>query len=113
MSTQSKPRTSQEIAEELKITLEARRELGAEFDELLVQSFMEKIDVAIDDRVEAKAGELLKKQKRFGNSSLIRLGLTMGLAIPLVAIAGGVGGWIGIVAVAGTILLLNLPWGNR
>ncbi|KOG35280.1 hypothetical protein [Streptomyces resistomycificus] len=108
-----------ELKKELDATLQARRELGVEYESALVDSFLEKVDQRIDGAVERRLRRHLAEQQMvaargsrspkatdswgerfgFGIVSLV-------LAIPLSAIGGGVGhlpglivAWIGIVGV--------------
>ena len=89
--------------------LGARRELGAEMEPAVVEAFVERVEREIDARVDARLAE------RGGGTSPPRQGFdgrlglalaSLGIATPLTAIAGGIGGlvailivWIGIVAV--------------
>ncbi len=108
-----------EIKKELNATLQARRELGEEYESALVDSFLEKVDQRIDGAVERRVRRQLAEQQMvvargsrspkptdswgerfgFGIVSLV-------LAIPLSAIGGGVAhlpgllvAWAGIVGV--------------
>ncbi len=108
-----------EIKKELNATLQARRELGDEYESALVDSFLEKVDQRIDGAVERRLRRQMAEQQMvaargsrspkptdswgerfgFGIVSLV-------LAIPLSAIGGGVAhlpgllvAWIGIVGV--------------
>ncbi|MGW1751451.1 hypothetical protein ACWCRD_38765 [Streptomyces sp. NPDC002092] len=109
-----------ELKKELNATLQARRELGQEYESALVDSFLEKVDQRIDGAVERRVRRQLAEQQMvvargaksprptdtwgerfgFGLVSLI-------LAIPLSAIGGSLGDglpglltvWAGIVGV--------------
>ncbi|KUN98251.1 hypothetical protein [Streptomyces caeruleatus] len=108
-----------ELKKELNATLQARRELGDEYESALVDSFMEKVDQRIDGAVERRLRRQLAEQQLatargaqspgttdsfgerfgFGIVSLV-------LAIPLSGIGAGVADlpgllvtWIGIVGV--------------
>ncbi|MGC9542676.1 hypothetical protein [Streptomyces sp. UG1] len=110
-----------ELKKELNATLQARRELGDDYESALVDSFMEKVDQRIDGAVERRMRRQLAEQQMaaargarspkptdsdsfgdrfgFGIVSLI-------VAIPLSGIGGGVAGlkgllvtWFGIVGV--------------
>ena len=109
-----------ELKKELNATLQARRELGEEYESALVDSFLEKVDQRIDGAVERRVRRQLAEQQMvvargsrapkpptdswgerfgFGIVSLV-------LAIPLSAIGGGIGHlaglfitWAGIVGV--------------
>ncbi|MGW3725138.1 hypothetical protein [Streptomyces sp. NPDC000851] len=108
-----------ELKKELNATLQARRELGEEYESALVDSFLEKVDQRIDGAVERRVRRQLAEQQMmvardsrspkptdswgerfgFGIVSLV-------LAVPLSAIGGGVAqlpgllvAWAGIVGV--------------
>jgi hypothetical protein len=108
-----------ELKKELNATLQARRELGKEYDSALVDSFMEKVDQRIDGTIERRVRRQLAEQQmhvargsrtpRPTDSWGERFGfgiVSLVLAIPLSAIGGGVAhlpglliAWIGIVGV--------------
>ncbi|MEZ3181510.1 hypothetical protein KYY02_23330 [Streptomyces pimonensis] len=108
-----------ELKKELDASLQARRELGEEYESALVDSFLEKVDQRIDGAVERRVRRQCAEQRMtaardsrspkatdswgerfgFGIVSLV-------LAVPLSAIGGGVGDlpgllvtWLGIVGV--------------
>ncbi|MFI8304080.1 hypothetical protein ACIF80_11600 [Streptomyces sp. NPDC085927] len=108
-----------DLKKELNATLQARGELGDEYESALVDSFLEKVDQRIDGAVERRVRRQLAEQQMtvardsrspkatdtwgerfgFGIVSLV-------LAVPLSAIGGGVAhlpgllvAWLGIVGV--------------
>jgi hypothetical protein len=108
-----------ELKKELNATLQARRELGEEYDSALVESFLEKVDQRIDGAVERRVRRQLAEHQMvaardvrspkatdswgerfgFGIVSLV-------LAVPLSAIGAGTAhlpglivSWFGIVGV--------------
>ncbi|MFR0353028.1 hypothetical protein [Streptomyces sediminimaris] len=108
-----------ELKKELNATLQARRELGEDYESALVDSFLEKVDQRIDGAVERRVRRQLAEQQMvvargarapkptdtwgerfgFGLVSLV-------LAVPLSAIGGSLGhlpglfaAWAGIVGV--------------
>ncbi|MGI5450108.1 hypothetical protein ACQEVM_30925 [Streptomyces sp. CA-243310] len=102
----------QELKKELDATLDARRELGPEYESALVDSFVEKVDVQLrrrlaEERLASARGDHRATSpdtnfaERFGFAII-----TLVLAIPLSAIAavqtgfkGLLVAWAGIVAV--------------
>lgn len=108
-----------ELKKELNATLQARRELGDEYESALVDSFLEKVDQRIDGAVERRVRRQMAEQQmqiargsrgpRPTDSWSERFGfgiVSLVLAIPLSAIGGGVAhlpglimAWIGIVGV--------------
>ncbi|MFI6008537.1 hypothetical protein ACIBAG_06875 [Streptomyces sp. NPDC051243] len=108
-----------DLKKELNATLQARRELGDEYESALVDSFMEKVDQRIDGAVErrlrrqlaeqqmvvARGGRSPKPTDSFGERFGFGI-VSLVVAIPLSGIGGGVAGlsgllvtWIGIVGV--------------
>ncbi|MEE4544284.1 hypothetical protein V2S66_20170 [Streptomyces sp. V4-01] len=111
-----------ELNKDLSATLQARKDLGAEYESELVDSFMEKVNERVDSRVEQRVRrELAQQQTSFARADRRPIGppspsprfarygfagVTLVLAIPLSAIAAvnaGTGGlfitWAGIVGV--------------
>ncbi|GGJ24367.1 hypothetical protein [Streptomyces brasiliensis] len=108
-----------DLKKELDATLQARRELGEEYESALVESFLEKVDQRIDGAVDRRLRRQLAEQQmqvargaraprdtdtwgeRFGFAIV-----SLVLAIPLSAIGGGIAhlpgllvAWTGIVGV--------------
>lgn len=108
-----------ELKKELNASLQARRELGEEYESALVDSFLEKVDQRIDGAVERRVRRQLAEHQmtvaRDARSPKVtdswgeRFGfgiVSLVLAVPLSAIGGGVGdlpgllvAWAGIVGV--------------
>ncbi|MHB9861239.1 hypothetical protein [Streptomyces sp. YIM S03343] len=108
-----------ELKKELDATLQARRELGEQYESALVDSFLEKVDQRIDAAVERRVRrQMAEQQMHFARGTRSprptdswgeRFGfgiVSLVLAIPLSAIGGGVAhlpglliAWIGIVGV--------------
>ncbi|WP_177000906.1 hypothetical protein [Streptomyces sp. cf386] len=108
-----------ELKKELNATLQARRELGDEYESALVDSFLEKVDQRIDGVVErgmrrrlaeqqmvaARGARTPKPTDSFGERFGFGI-VSLVVAIPLSGIGGGVAGlsgllvtWVGIVGV--------------
>ncbi|MGW5850024.1 hypothetical protein ACWFQ8_19080 [Streptomyces sp. NPDC055254] len=107
---------TQELKKELDATLDARRELGPEYEAALVDSFVEKVDTQVrrrlaEERLAAARGDGPAARSATGDANFgERFGfavITLVLAIPLSAVgatqAGGLEGllvtWAGIVGV--------------
>lgn len=108
-----------DLRRELDATVRARAELGDEYDSALADSFLERVERRIDDAVDRRLRRQLAEQQmataresrrpKAVDSWGERYGfalITLVLAIPLSAIAGGLAGmsgmvvtWIGIVGV--------------
>ncbi|KPI16655.1 hypothetical protein OK074_8317 [Actinobacteria bacterium OK074] len=115
-----------EVKKELNATLQARRELGEEYDAALIDSFLEKVDQRIDSAVDRRVRRAVAEQQMMvargarparagansgsgGDSWGDRFGfgvVSLVLAVPLSGIGAGVSGlpgllitWAGIVGV--------------
>ncbi|WP_433379952.1 hypothetical protein [Streptosporangium sp. CA-115845] len=92
-------------------TLEARRDLGPEYETALVESFVSRLDATIAQRVHAEmhaAGVRGARPRKTGNSSIsIALG-SMGIGIPLTAIAASEAGSAGLLLAWGGIVAINV-----
>jgi hypothetical protein len=100
--------------DELAAVLEARRELGKEYEPALVESFIERLDRAIDARVKATlAGERPQPQSGAVQSAFQRAQLQLGIVsvsvgIPISAIVVGKGGVAGLAVAWGGMAAVNL-----
>jgi hypothetical protein len=79
--------------QELEATIAARRELGPAHDAELIAGFLDRIEREIDRRVDERIAAR-GPQKRAG--SPLHPG-NLALCIPIVAIAGGIGGTAGLI----------------
>lgn len=115
-----------DLKKELDATLQARRELGEDYESALVDSFLEKVDQRIDGAVERRVRRQLAEQQMtvardarspkatdtwgerfgFGIVSLV-------LAVPLSAIGGGVAHLPGLVAAWAGIVGVNVVQAAR
>lgn len=91
--------------EELEAAIEARKEVGAELEPQLVDSFVERIEKRIDERI--RAGTATRRSQGDQQAFVITL-VSLGIAIPLLGIAGGTAGFPGVVAVCLALVLVNL-----
>lgn len=94
----------EQLRSELESTIAARRELGAELEPQLVESFLDRIEQRLDERrgrVERSGG--LQNDQRTGIAIVSILA-----AIPLVAIAGGAAGIPAIALVCLALVLVNV-----
>ncbi|WBO65852.1 hypothetical protein [Streptomyces camelliae] len=108
-----------DLRKDLDATVRARRDLGEDYDAALLDSFLEKVEQRIDDAVDRRVRRHLAEQQmasargarrpKSADTWPERFGLaivSLVLAIPLTAVAGGVAGtagtvaaWLGIVGV--------------
>jgi hypothetical protein len=92
--------------DELESAVEARRELGPEYEDTLVDSFVEKVERRLEERLKAAPA------KDSPPALAVPLG-SLGLAIPLLGIAGGTAGLAGILAVCLAVVLVNIAYALR
>ena len=78
---------------ELEVTLAARQELGVEHDDALVASFLDRIEHELDRRVDERVAQRVPAKRR---GSPIHPG-NIAVCIPIVAVAGGIGGLGGLI----------------
>jgi hypothetical protein len=97
--------------DDLAATIEARRELGKEAEPALVESFLERIETEIDRRVDdrlERQGTLSSVSER-GMSLAVPLG-TVGMGIPITAIASDSAGLAGILVAWLGIATVNVAY---
>ncbi|WP_406113499.1 hypothetical protein [Kitasatospora purpeofusca] len=120
-----------DLRRDLDATLQARKELGPEYESELVDSFLARIDARLDARVERRVAERLGPAagygptdgygptegygrpgygpRRFGRRSAARLPIvSLVLGIPLSAIAADSGGFWGLLVCWGGIVGVNV-----
>ena len=111
-----RPERVQDWRRDLQSAVEARRELGPEYEPQLIESFLERLDRDIDQRLDARvSGHRPHPGPGRTNTSIpIALG-SLGLGIPLSGIAGGTGGLGGLLAAWAGIVAVNVAhaWGQR
>ena len=96
-----------ELRHELEATIAARHETGRELEPQLVERFADKVE----REIERRAREDAARRRPAHNAPMIPLALgSLGIAIPLIAIAGGLAGLAGVIAVCVAIVLVNLLW---
>jgi hypothetical protein len=94
--------------EELRAAVEARKELGEEMEPAVIDAFVARIEQRLADRDEATEKAL--KRKRDHQKEMI-LG-SMGISIPLFAIAAVFAGLPGIVAVCVVLAVIAIVVGR-
>ena len=108
-----------DVDEELKVAILARQELGKDLEDEVIESFLVRVQDAIDARVEARVRESLEgtaARRRFAAPSNGRIAVVLGFVtaflifgIPLADIAGGLMAAISVIAciaLAGFALVL-------
>jgi hypothetical protein len=99
--------------DEFAAVLEARRELGKEYEPALVESFIERLDRVIDGRVQAGLAEHARSDVNRAESQRgqVQLGVaSLAFGIPITAIAGGTAGVWGLIASWCGIAAVNLSY---
>ena len=89
--------------EELAAAVEARRELGPDYEDPVLDAFMEKLERRLDERVKRTPAE------REPSAAAVPLA-SIGMGIPITAIAGGTGGVAGILIAWIGIVLVNVAY---
>ncbi|MBX6381363.1 MAG: hypothetical protein IRZ07_00090 [Microbispora sp.] len=107
--------TAQSTREDLRAVIAARRDLGPDYEDALVDSFLDKLDVEIAARVRSEVEAQLRRQPpvppvRQKDSAVgVALG-SLGIGIPLTAIAAGAGHFPGLLLAWGGIVAVNLAY---
>ena len=92
--------------EDVRATIEARRELGPSHEEELVDAFVARVERRLDERQPAKPVRTAPLSPAVAIVSVV-------MAIPLIAVAGEYGGGFGIVAVCVFLLIVNALYWDR
>lgn len=95
-----------DLKRELEATLHAREEVGSDLEPQLVESFVDKIDAEIDRRVDEQIAHHRRSRPSGGLPIAVPLG-SLGIAIPLLGVAGGTAGFPGVLIVCLAIVLVN------
>ena len=88
---------------EIEAVIETRRELGAAYEPALVDSFVEKVETAIEKRVDARLTE------RHRSQALDRRHSSQQLALAIVSLVAGIPISI-VLAVTGNLAALLVAW---
>lgn len=94
---------------EVQAAIDARRELGPDMEPAVIDAFVERMERAIEARVDARLSQREAPRAAsggFGSGELVLPVVSLGVAIPLTAIAAALSGllavlivWLGIVGV--------------
>jgi hypothetical protein len=100
--------------DDVKAALAARRELGPDYDDAVADALVARVEAALEAR-----GKTLSKADKGAKAAQERaLGMalgSLGIGVPLTAIAGGITGLPGIVTAWAGIAVVNVAyaWGQR
>jgi hypothetical protein len=89
--------------EDVASALGARRELGPDYEEAVVDAFVDKVERRLEERMRKAPA------RREPPAAAVPLG-SLGIAIPLLGVAGGTAGFAGVVAVCVAIILVNVAY---
>jgi len=109
------PPTAPSTREDLRAVMAARRDLGPDYEDALVDSFLDKLDVEIAARVRNEVAAQLHHQppgppvKQRDNAMGVALG-SLGIGIPLTTIAGAAGHLPGMLLAWGGIVAVNVAY---
>lgn len=111
----ARPAATPSTREELRAIIATRRDLGPEYEDALVDSFLDKLDVEIDARVRNEVTAQMRQQQapaaagKKDSGVGVALG-SLALSIPLTAIAGNTAGGPGLLLAWGGIIAVNLAF---
>jgi len=88
--------------DELRATIEARKELGDESEAALIEAFVDKMEKELAQRQRETEQSLRRKRK---HQQEMVLG-SMALAIPLLGVAGAFTGLAGVIVVCAALVLI-------
>jgi hypothetical protein len=100
-----------ELGQELEAVIHARQEVGPDLEPQLVERFVDRLEAEIDRRVDTRLAQQRRPPARQGAITPMVLG-SLGISIPLIAIAGGIAHLAGIIVVCLALVLINLFWAS-
>ena len=108
------------LRQDLHATLGARQELGPRYEAELIESFLRRLDQSMDARIEehlshrlpASAGQPEPVHPSHDDPAK-RIAVSLGISIPLIAIAGGLAGLPGILGVLALVGFLNVYYDRQ
>lgn len=107
------PLTRKDTAADLKAAVEARRELGGELEEHVLEAFLARVQQRIDLHVAeqiALSGRRSPAGQRKGGMAGWVLPSSLAVSIPLVGVAGFFGGGFGVLVVMVAVIALTAIW---
>lgn len=98
--------------DDVRAAVATRRELGERMEDEIIDDFLERIDRTLEGRIEQRVAQRLGRTRAAAEQRARnftgRIAASLGIGIPLTAIAGGIGEVPGIVAVWAGIVALNV-----
>ena len=103
-----------ELRKDLEATVEARRELGPEFEPELVASFLDRLEGDLNDRLKTLSESRVSTAQR-RDTGLPLAVWSLALGIPISGVAGGTGDLPGLITAWAGIAIINIAhaWSNR
>ena len=92
---------------EIEATVRARQELGPGHDAELIAGFLERVEKEIDKRVDERVAARSARRHRAGSGSTLNPA-NLAICIPIIAIAGGIGKFPGLVLAFAVLALVFL-----
>lgn len=119
--TAQPPVDEERLRQDLHATLGARQELGPRYEAELIESFLKRLDQSIDARIEQRLtgkpaqpdGPRTPAEPKHGYNPTNSLAASLGISIPLIAIAGGIAGLPGILGVLVLVGFLNVYYDQQ
>jgi hypothetical protein len=93
--------------DELRAAIEARRELGPELEPQVIEGFLDRIEKRLDQRIDERLRERRETVPRKRDPAYSVTFVSLGVAIPLLGIGGGIAGLAGIIVVCLALVLVN------
>lgn len=99
-----------ETVSDLKAAVGARRELGAEMEDDVLETFLARVEQRLGTRVpkQMEAPPAAKASRAQVESPIPVVGSSLVLGIPSLAIAGDVAGTVGLILVVAALIAINL-----
>jgi hypothetical protein len=102
--------TQHEVTDQLQAAVAARHEMGADMEEHVLEVFLarvqQRIDAQVAQQMEQNAGSKPRRRERTESAPLVVAG-SLGIAIPLMGIAGETANGVGIFIVMAGVVLIN------
>ena len=102
------PASSSETRKDLQAAVEARRELGPEMEDQVLEAFLARIEGRVQAQIaeQRATAKPIRKRGKYNPTEIV--GTTFGVAVPLMIIAAIFAGAVGVVAVVALVVVVNL-----
>jgi hypothetical protein len=107
------PSASRDEVTELKAAVAARRELGPEMEDHVLEAFLARMQQRMDAQIverTSKSGSKPVKSSKHDAIGVEMIAAPLALSIPLIAIAGHLAGLAGVIAVMVALVLLEFMY---